>query len=112
MDIAGHAGDAKFLADVAGGARSAHGVEYQSGAEKRQQVHDELATAVARPASISVLSGPVEVIEAGKVRHRAAGDRCPWQAGVKWPVRLWRPDRGRTAEPGGVVRVDRWGCVS
>ena len=96
VDIAGHAGDAEFLANVAGGAAAAHRVEHQAGAEKRQQVLDELAAAVAGPVPVAIFSGPVEVIQAGQVRHRAAGDRCPWQSGVNRLSRLCLAGRGRT----------------
>ena len=109
MDIPCHAGNIECLAYVAGRAAAGHGVEHHAGAEEREQVLDELAAAIARPFPVAVFACPVEVIKAGQMRDRASGFRCLRQAGVDRPVRLRRPDRGGTAEPGGVVRIDRCG---
>ena len=51
----------------------AHGVETQSlGLEIVEQVLDQVAAAVAGPFPVAVLAGPMEMVQAGQVRHRAA----------------------------------------
>ena len=50
-----------------------------------------MSAAVAGPAPIAVLPGTMEMVQAGQVWHRTAGDRRLWQTDVDWAVRLGRP---------------------
>ena len=109
VDVPRHAGDAQLPAHVAAGAAAAHRVEDQAlRLEVQQQVLDQVAAAVAGPAAVAVLAGPVEVVQAGQVRHRAGVLRRPGQPGVDRLLRLgpplW-PRRGLRS--GGAARLKR-----
>ena len=79
----------KFAAYVAASAAAGHRVEDRLRLEIEQQVADEIAAAIARIASVAILAGSAEVVQAGQLRHRAGVDRCSRQLRVNRPIGLW-----------------------
>ena len=109
MDVPGHAGDAEFLANVAAGAAAAHGSQTHAvGLEIVEQVLDQVAAAISGIGPVAVLTGPVEVIQAGQVRHRDAFRGALGQPGIDRLGRLVLAGGYDLLRTGRVVGIDRW----
>ncbi|EAQ81498.1 hypothetical protein DSM3645_27992 [Blastopirellula marina DSM 3645] len=81
MDVERHAGDVHFIAYIAAGAGTRHGVKHHAWFEVAEQVFDQVAATIARIAAVAIFSGTVEVIEAGQMRNGTAVTRGTWQPG-------------------------------
>ena len=79
VQIAGPAVEGQFLAHVTARAASGHGVKHAGRFVISEQVLDEIAAAVTGIAAVAIVTGPAEMIEAGKVRDRTGVNRCQWQ---------------------------------
>ena len=110
MDVPREAGEAEFIADVAAGAAASHWVQNQGRLEIQQKILDEVAAAVAGLASVAVLAGSVEVVQAGQVRHGTRISGCEWQPSIDGSVTLLCSRRD-PFQAAGIEGIGGVGCV-
>ena len=68
MNVPREAWQAEFIADIAASAAPGHRVADKGRPEIKQKILDEVAAAVAWIAPVAILTGTVEMVQAGEVR--------------------------------------------